>query len=112
MPSSYNPTTAPLGRSLLNPSNPTSSKTFLSLVVLGMPTGLSSNRRTTEPLIQARSGANSPGYLLASMCPAPVRNATNTGAVRSGRGDAGAGGSRSTNRLSQVSAPACPPSRV
>jgi len=46
------------------------------------------------------------------MCPAPVRNDTNTGAVSNGNGDAGGGGIRSINRRSHVSAPRCPPSKV
>jgi hypothetical protein len=62
--------------------------------------------------MMAIKDVNSFGYLFTSMCPAPVRKATNTGAVSKGNGDAGIGGNRSMNRSSQVSAPACPPSRV
>lgn len=112
MPLSYNPGMAPLGKSLFNPSNPTLSNTFLNLVALGTPTGLSSNRCTTQVFISLSILENSSGCRLASMCPEAVRNATRTGAVRSGRGDAGMGGSRSRNRRSQVTAPACPPSNV
>lgn len=43
------------------------------------------------------------------MCPAPVRKASRTGAVNSGKGDSGALGSRSRKRDSHVIAASCPP---
>jgi len=55
---------------------------------------------------------NSSVCLLASMCPAPVKNASRTGAVTNGKGDAGAGGSSARNRVSHLTADSCPPSNV
>jgi hypothetical protein len=46
---------------------------------------------------------------LASMCPAPVRKASRTGAVKRGRGDSGALGSSSRKWDSHLIAAPCPP---
>ena len=107
----YTVATAPLGSSFFNASNPPSN-TFLNRVALGTPTGLTSNLCTKSFLIVLNSCSNSAGYLFASMCPAPVRNATRQGAVSNGSGVAGGSGRRPKNRCNHVSAPACPPSRV
>ena len=53
---------------------------------------------------------NSFACLLANMCPAPVKNASRTGAVRSGKGDSGAAGSKAKKRDSHLIAASFPPS--
>jgi hypothetical protein len=62
-------------------------------------------------IIESRWALNSSGCLLASMCPAPVRKASRTGAVNRGKGDSGALGSSSRKRDSHVIAASCPPNK-
>ena len=111
MPSLYSAAIAPFGGSLASSRTPPSS-TFRSRVALGIPAVDSSRRPATSPSTRAKRRPKSAGYRAASMWPAPARKAASTGAVGSGRGDAGGGGRTSRNRWSHASAPRCPPRRV
>jgi hypothetical protein len=71
----------------------------------GIPKELSSNRVHISLVMVSRCCWNDSVCTFAIICPAPVKNASNTGAVINGNGACGWGGNFDRNRLNHLMAP-------
>jgi hypothetical protein len=90
---------------LLNPP----SRVFASRTADGFPSGPSSRFFITCFSMNVRCTENSSAWWFASMCPAPVRKASRTGAVSSGRETPPSVGNKSRKRESHLIPPSWPP---